>query len=411
MALSIRWKLMLFIGLPTLAAYAGTLTFNYVMLRTAARERLQHEARDRAGAMAERFERRFIAMARIADTAAALLTIHPDLSEDELYEVVRANLSLDELVYGSCIAFEPHAFEPGRERFAPYAYRSPQGVATIDIGTESYDYTQPEWEWFSRAKQAGEPIWTEPYFDRDAGNALMCTYSAPFEIDGRFGGVVTVDVRLEDIQRRVGLFRPVEGERFIVLSSSGVFISHPDPSLIMTESIQSVAQERNRPELVRIFERARRGENDVERHIGLERPVVAWLYFAPIPSTGWYFAAGIPEAKVLAFVNTQTTRSAGIMLIGLVLILAIVFAVSIRVTDPIRKLNAAVEKLGSGNFDVRVSGVTSRDEIGAFAQAFNIMVKRIQSYLSRPPSRSSQPPRASQGDNESSNSRSSAGLD
>ncbi len=383
MALSIRWKLMLYIGLPTLAAYVATLTLNYASLTAEARDQLQEHARTRAAAMAERFDHRFIAMAHIASTAAAVLTAHSELSENELYDVVRANLALDDLVYGSCIAFEPFAFEPDRERFAPYAYRGTGAIETIDIGIESYDYTRPEWEWFSRAKESDGPIWTEPYFDKDAGNVLMSTYSAPFRVDGRFGGVVTVDVRLEDIQDRVGLFDPAEGERFMLLSSSGVFISHPDPELIMKESVQSVAQERNRPELLDILERAKRGNIGVERHVGLERPVVTWMSFAPIPSTGWYFAAGIPEAEAMAFVDEQIRTSAAIMLIGLVVILVIVFVVSITVTNPIRKLNEAVEKLGSGDFDVRVSGITSGDEIGAFARAFNIMVKRLQSYLSK----------------------------
>jgi HAMP domain-containing protein len=326
-------------------------------------------------------------MAHIASTAAAVLTAHPQLSEKELYEVVRANLAMDDLVYGSCIAFEPFAFKHDRERFAPYAYRGTGGIETIDIGSESYDYTRPEWEWFSRARESDNPIWTEPYFDKDAGNVLMSTYSAPFRIDERFGGVVTVDVRLEDIQDRVGLFDPAEGERFMLLSAGGVFISHPDPELIMKESVQSIAQKYSRPEFLDIFERAKRGDIGVERHIGLERPVVTWMSFAPIPSTGWYFAAGIPEAEAMAFVDEQIRSFAAIMLVGLMVILAIVFVVSIRVTKPIRKLNEAVEKLGSGDFNVRVSGIDSRDEIGAFARAFNIMVKRIQSYLSKPPSK------------------------
>lgn len=116
-------------------------------------------------------------------------------NEQELYEILRKNVSQNPLIYGAAIAFEPYKFSSDKKLFSPCVYRDTNSeILSIELGAESYDHTNGEWEWFSRARKLNKSIWTEPYFDKGAGNILLDTYPVPFYRNGESRGIVTIDI-------------------------------------------------------------------------------------------------------------------------------------------------------------------------------------------------------------------------
>ena len=78
------------------------------------------------------------ALAQVARSTAAYLEIAPELGEQQLYDLLRANLAQNPLAYGSAIAFEPHQYKQGLALFSPYVYRDGETTKAIDIATEAY---------------------------------------------------------------------------------------------------------------------------------------------------------------------------------------------------------------------------------------------------------------------------------
>ncbi|MDO4558955.1 MAG: cache domain-containing protein, partial [Planctomycetia bacterium] len=70
----------------------------------------------------------------------------------------------------------------------------------LDIA-DVQDYTLTDW--YLIPELLDQPSWTDPYYDADVGNALMCTHSAPFYRDRQFAGVVTVDLSLDHLKHRL----------------------------------------------------------------------------------------------------------------------------------------------------------------------------------------------------------------
>jgi sigma-B regulation protein RsbU (phosphoserine phosphatase) len=378
--ISIRWKLILAIGVPLLTVYLVVLWIDYAKLKASAYERLQQRAAERAESFAAQFDGQFEMVAQVAKSTAEFITLHPEMTEERVYALLRANVERNPLIYGSCVAFEPYASDQNRKLTAPYVHRGPKGLVSMDLAREAYDYTEPEWAWYALPKESGGPIWTDPYFDEGAGNILMCTYSAPFFQAGVLRGVATVDIPVEQLRQRVGLME-LEQEPFALISRTGTFITHPDPSVIMRETVFSIAEKRGSSELVELFEQVRSGESGVRRVAELHRPEPFWVSYAPIPSAGWYFAAAIAEAEAMAEVRSSLYRATGIRLFGLVLILVIVLVVSVRITRPIQQLAASIGDVASGNFETQVTGIESRDEVGALAKMFNVMVKALKAHM------------------------------
>ena len=51
-----------------------------------------------------------------------------DLTRDELFDLVKTNVNINKLVFGSAIAFEPYQYETNTKLFTPYAYQSQDSV-------------------------------------------------------------------------------------------------------------------------------------------------------------------------------------------------------------------------------------------------------------------------------------------
>jgi len=376
----IRTKLVLAICLPLAAVYLLLLVIEYRRGKEEALEQMEVYLTELAAHEASDLDKRLSGVAQVARSTADFLDTFPPQEEEAIYRLIRRTLTSNPRIFGTCVAFEPGAFRAERTRFAPYGCRSPKGEALrmIDIGTESYDYTR--WDWYLLPKLLERPAWTDPYFDEGAGNILMCTYSVPFYSEGRLTGVVTADVSLEHLRQEMAEV-DVQGGYCMILSQSGTIVSHPRESLIMSESIFSLAEWYELPELVELGREMIAGKRGVRRIPDFETGRPKWAVIAPVSSTGWSLAAMIPEEHVLAPVYDRVNRQIYVLLTGLGMITLIVLVVSGWITRPLKRLALATREVARGNLDVRVTGIRSRDEIREFADTFNRMLGDLKSSV------------------------------
>lgn len=99
-----------------------------------------------------------------------------------------------------------------------------------------------------------------------------------------------------------------------------------------------------------------------------------------VPLSRWGVVAQQPMDEAMAgAVKVQTT---GIIFTLVSIVLAILAGMFVagRLTNPIRNMVAATERLADGDLTVKVS-VTSRDELGQLAQAFNDMVDNLKNLI------------------------------
>ncbi|MBI4005985.1 MAG: SpoIIE family protein phosphatase [Gammaproteobacteria bacterium] len=343
---------------------------------------LHIQATQRAQDYAARLDAQFKIVAQIANNTATFMESVPPLDEDSLFEILRSNVERNPMIYGSAIAFAPYKYDANRRLFSPYVYRSGSLLQDIDIGSQSYDYTEDRWEWFVRARNAGKPIWTEPYYDEGAGNILMNTFSVPFYQDGNFLGVATIDIALDKLQKQVGAEHLMDLP-FIIVSPSGRFITHPDQKMIMHETIQHQAKISADPKLQILADGLLSGKSGIVRVDRLENIAdePLWIFYAPIRSTGWAFATAVSEKSMLSFANTQITRGIFGVAVLIMLVIISVLLVGTHITKPIMQLANVVSQLGGGHFKVRMENIRAQDEVGDLARAFNDMVSQLKYHI------------------------------
>jgi len=339
---TIRGKMMAWIALPVLAIYVVALGLTLMHLRNESKAQTMRNMTRLADNYAERFDDAFRQVAAIAITTARSIEVNPDLSEQQIFAQLRANVLQSPDVYGAAMAFEPGTFKEGDVLFCPYVYRGADGLVEMDITREALDwYGESRWQWWHIPKRTGRGVWTDPYFDEGAGNVLMVTYSEPFFRDGELRGVTTVDIMLPTLQQNLGQ-DILENKDFVILTDTGHYVYNKNPAFIMNRTLFDVAAEDGNPELAAVAQEIVEGEWGTTSVDGWGDLDEQWIFYAPIESPGWSFAARIPAREALAGVRDRMTVAALAMVVTLVMMVLCIGYASGRIGKPIAKLRSKV---------------------------------------------------------------------
>ena len=360
MRLSIRTKIALLTLLPIAVIYAVVFVLAVMKVQSQTAMDVERYLTAVAQRDAASLDGTFRMAAEVAETTARLLEVDLVTTEDRIYEQLRSNVGDNPLIYGAATAFEPGAFA-GRELFAPYVYRGRDGLAAIDIASEAYDYTTGEWEWWTSPRESGDAGWTAPYFDEGAGNILMSTYAVPFTGETGFRGVTTVDIPLAPLSDRVNI-AGVRDLDFFIVTADGSYVFHRNPDRIMKDGIVAAAEREDRDDLRALAGAMVSGETGVQHLPGWERKGQQWIVYAPIPSTGWSFAARVPEDVVLADGRARTWWLTGGLLVTFVLIVTSIWFVSGMIARPLSReaSSSSLAQLSSGT---GIKGINNRLKI------------------------------------------------
>jgi sigma-B regulation protein RsbU (phosphoserine phosphatase) len=383
--MTLRRQMILRIAVPTLVIYVVILGVATWFAYRESKRAVERSMTQLASSYAARFDGQLREAAQIAGTMSGWLETTEAQPDEAVYRHLEHAVRQSPLVYGACTAFEPGTVKPANLLFAPYVCRTESGLRRVNIDRSVYDwYGDPKYTWYSRPKLLGTAVWSDPYFDKGAGNILMATYSAPFHRadGGGFGGVTTVDIDLPRLHKTVGAAFADDLD-FVILTPGGQFVYDRDPGHIMARTIFDIAAETRHPALAALGRQMLGGGSGVAAIDGWDSTEPQWVFYAPIPSANWVFASRFPESRVLADVRRRTAWSAAALGLTLLLIVASVVFVSQRISAPIAALKDKVMDVARGNLDVRIAETDSADEIRHLAGSFNRMTAELRSQVKR----------------------------
>jgi sigma-B regulation protein RsbU (phosphoserine phosphatase) len=368
---------------PALAIYIVILGITAVRQYQQSKREVEQAMTRSAAGYSARLDGDLREAARIAETMARYLASDVKISDETIYKLLEDNVTQSTSVYGSCLAFEPGTRRPAPELFAPYVCRDKGGLRRMNIDQSVYDwYRNPEYKWYTQPKQKGTGVWSEPYFDKGAGNILMSTYSAPFKRGNSFGGVCTVDLDLPRLRETVA--RELEGDLdFVILESNGRYVFHPDASRIMSRTAFEYLEESGQSDVVPIVRQMIAAPTGAAWIDGWDSPGALGVFSARIPSTGWTFIARVPTSRVLADVRRRTIENGAALIAALMLICGAIYWVAGRIAAPITALEHGVSDVRRGDLDARIDESASTVEIRNLASGFNLMTKELRTNLNR----------------------------
>ncbi len=102
--------------------------------------------------------------------------------------------------------------------------------------------------------------------------------------------------------------------------------------------------------------------------------LAAWRNIAPL---GWGLVAKIDRAEIEK-PKVTFERFAILFYLGILsLLLGISLVMTRSITRPLKKIEEGIQQIGQGNFNTRIK-VSSKDEFGLMAKAFNAMARKLQ---------------------------------
>ncbi|MCP4177591.1 MAG: SpoIIE family protein phosphatase [bacterium] len=361
--------------------FISIFTYNYFVTKSIIVKKLQEDASVLSKSANRKIEQVFISSEKIARTISIMLKNY-SYTDMKLRDFLTSIVSNHSEIYGSCIAFAPYVYNKNTEYYAAYAYRKKKDIDFIDL-SKSYKYIY--WNWYQIPKELKRAVWTEPYYDKGAGNAIMTTYSVPFykkiKNKQRFIGVATVDISLMWLRKYIRSLR-VHGSGYaFLISKTGKIISHPDSKYIMNESIFSLAEARGDKKLRLIGRKMIKGETGFVAFKSLQNGQRGWLFYSPVEFTNWSLGVFFPENELLAGFKKLNYKITVLSLAGLFIMFILIVIITHKITAPLRKLAKASDSISAGDFNQKMPILSKNDEIGLLTASFETMRKALINYI------------------------------
>ncbi len=200
----------------------------------------------------------------------------------------------------------------------------------------------------------------------------LMTVAAPVAIGGKAVAVLVGDLTPQGIGQELSyLTVGVSGEVYLV-DDQGRLITMP-PRALPDASLEILGEPLETEGVRRVV----RGESGVEEYRNYAGRRVLGGYFH-LPETGW--GVLVEEDADRAFAELARLRALIIYIVaGIAMASALIaFLLARMITGPLRRLQAAAEKLGLGDLDYRVE-VRGGEELQGLAASFNRMADAVQS--------------------------------
>ncbi len=378
----VAFKLALITTLCVLGIFAILFAYNYKVSKSMIYASTEQNARYLALAVTKEIESLLSTVGKVSENIAYSLEESP-MEKEKIIDLTGQIVKKNEEILGVAIAFEPFKQEPDKLYFAPYSFRYDNKIKFTFPGSESYRYFYEDW--YQLPKELSRPVWTEPYFDKEGARLPVITYSVPFfrEIDGakKFFGVVAANISLNKLTDLVSSHTIFESGFVFVLSRGGTFLSHTDNKLIMNESIFTMAEAEESTELRSIGKKMLRGDSGFIPTKCHNRESDCFLYYAPLPSSGWSVGVMFPKKEFMADITQLNRKMLLIGILGVFFLVAAVVFISNSIIKPIRLLSASAGEIASGNLDTTLPEIKSGDEIGELTESFKHMTLSLKEYI------------------------------
>ncbi len=378
----LAFKLSVYILFSTTVLFSAIFLFNHFITRNIILKKVKADAKNISYYNISRIETVLKSVETVVENYAYLFESF-NFNKNEIHDIIKTYVGNNEAIYGATIAFEPKVYSDEFGDFSPYYYKNADSLIFVDIARIESKFRSEEW--YSVPKQIGKPYWTEPYYDEGVGEILMTTFSVPFYKikNGKrvFAGIVDADVSLEWLTAMVSSVKLFESGYALIVSIKGTFITHPNENYILNESVFSVAERLNSPQIKKYGEQMINGETDFVRILGTLLDTPGWMFFTPMKSTNWTLVVMFPEDELYQDLNYLNQIILFIAIIGFLLLFIIIVLVSKRLTNPLEKLTIAVEGIGTGNLDIQLPKINSNDEIGKLTRSMSEMKTQLKHYI------------------------------
>ncbi|WP_168201477.1 methyl-accepting chemotaxis protein [Kushneria phosphatilytica] len=276
----------------------------------------------------------------------------------------------DAAIAGGGIWPEPNAFTPGVERRSFFWGRGSDGKLQY---SDEYNapggtgYQQESWYTEARNAPAGQCVWSAAYQDPVTGESMV-TCSVPWQRQGQFAGVATLDIRLGGLASLLAANGDATGGYAFALDREGNVMYFP--GVDQSQGMQSFTDLSAKMDWLAPVASGMGSNTPVEiRDARLEGPASVSLF--KMADTGWTIGLVTPLNRITSLASTMTRDLLLFILPVVALLLILAWWGSRLLLRQINETTQQIDRLGEGGANGEALSISRHDEIGALRSAVN----------------------------------------
>ena len=372
------------IGGGTLLGVLVIFVVAIVLLFIQSRAMIRQEAFGRAERILENTNRRVEACLDEVEVATQIFRwlVQANMQPDSLLEYSRRIVELNPNVNSCSITTEPYFFPQLGRYFSAYTVRKGDSIVTVREG----EYEYYEKVWYKTPREAGKPIWVEPFDDYNEGTLssedMIASYCVPiYNTEGRFIGVISTDISLPTLSKIITAEKPYPESYTMMLGRKGHYFVHPEEDRLVKTTIFDEVDPTLQPGLIALGHEmleGKRGILDVKA-----AGIIYHCFYGPIPKAGWSIALVCTENDILGRYFRLTYIIAPLLLIGLLLMLVYCRRTVNRLIAPLKQLTQQAMRIANGHYDEHMTPTEQADVVGHLQNNFVAMQQTLDGHISQ----------------------------
>jgi signal transduction histidine kinase len=263
-------------------------------------------------------------------------------------------------------------FEPGylESSGAYYFYRDGDTMVFEPDYADEIDFRDEDWYISGKIENSGASvvIWSDVYYD-PVPKATMITATVPFYgKDGKFLGVATADMSLNDIQAISNAVSVGDTGKAFIIGTGGEYIAFFDESRI----IGTLIQDDKNSELAAFGKTAIEKGHGIDSELSFEGKSQR-AYYATLPETNWILTIIMDNREISTSARNSVIIMAVVPFVGLSIALSCIFLVARYMRRVAEKVNHFADNIVGGDYEKRIE-VYEHDEFGVMEARLNKMM-------------------------------------
>ena len=217
--------------------------------------------------------------------------------------------------------------------------------------------------WFTVPKYEGKAVWLPPYIT-DNLDVRVISYNIPVYLDGRFVGVIGIELDYTALAEQVNNIKLYENGYAFVNNDKGMLVYHPHMDVTAMENPPTVPDG-----LLNAQSLVHYNYNGIEK-IAVRQQLV----------NGDYLNVAVPVNEINASWH-QWVLNLLIAFGALLVVFIFLFQhYTQKITRPLQELTEVAEQIDEGNYDCKLD-YNGDDEIGTLTNTFKRVTANLKNYI------------------------------
>jgi len=223
----------------------------------------------------------------------------------------------------------------------------------------------------------------DPYYDvttPELAGILMTTVACPIKNEeGKFDGLLGVDISLETMKDIIVDIHPFERTVSYIVANNRLIVAHSDSSLIGKDYFLNLKGDSTL--FKQGFEESLQNQSFDFEYLNNQDNNKYFVSFAPISignaNKKWLIGIEVPVSVVMQEANSVFRNALIVGILGLIVLYILIYFISDAISKPIIEGVNFAKTIASGDLEVQIK-IRGNDETGELAEALSAMADKLR---------------------------------